>query len=99
MSKQLTPEVIARWRTALSITPRAVLGDVGDLITYMLHLHDERQRLRNLQPEDVTEEQRTEWLNVPWMLRFRAEMHCNMIAAAVRVMVRDDTLGFERLEK
>jgi len=53
----------------------------------MLHLHDLLERLRNLQQQDITDEQRTEWLSTPWLYTDRAEMHRDMMAAAVRVIV------------
>lgn len=58
-------------------------------IDELLHLHDERERLRNLQPEDVTEEQRMEWLH-SWSRGPSLQgLHRDMITAAVRVMLKD----------
>ena len=54
MSEQLRAEVIEEWRAAMP--DREMLGCLGDLVAYMLRLHDERERLRNLQSKDVTRE-------------------------------------------
>lgn len=89
MSEQLTREEIESlrvWRMrdiGMQIHPVSQVL----IVDYMLQLHDERERLRNLQAADVTEEQRTEWLGTPWLFADRAEMHREMIAAAVRVML------------
>ena len=71
------------------MSDRALLGAVGDLIAYMLDLHDERERLRRLQADDVTGGQiqsveeivgasSNGWDFVP---------ESELIAAAVRVVV------------
>lgn len=63
-------------------------SDALKAIAYMLRLHDLVERLRNLQPEDVTEEQREQAsLRLPLLLRGHE------IAAAVRVMVADHFVG------
>ena len=91
MSDKLTPERIEAlrvWCYNLQHTRCYTDADTLRLIVrYMLHLHDLVERLRNLQQQDITEEQRAEWLGTPWLFSDRSQMHCDMIAAAVRVIV------------
>ena len=92
MSEQLTPEQIDYLREWLPATARgrgaAIRRDILlRAAAQFLQLHDERERLRNLQAGDVTEEQRTEWLGTAWYFRERPWMHSEMMAAAVRVML------------
>lgn len=88
MSERLTPEEIEQLRAWQDT-------DITDLsyalqqrtVAYLLHLHDTLERLRTLQPEDVTEQQRVEWLGSPFEYSDRAPLHRKMMAAAVRVML------------
>ena len=68
------------------------IEQLQEVIAMLSHLHDERERLRNLQPEDVTGAQihtverivgpGNSWDFVP---------ESNLIAAAVRVVLGGDT--------
>lgn len=92
MSEQLTPEEVEDLREWAAATARGCGAAIRrDILlraaAQFLRLHDERERLRNLQAEDVTEEQRTEWLGTAWYFRERPQKHSEMMAAAVRVML------------
>ena len=91
MSEQLTPEEIEQWRAAM--TDRALLGGYGDAIAYMLRLHDEREHLRNLQPEDVTgaQIQSVEGMVGASSNAWDYVREGDLIAAAVRVMLGGDS--------
>ena len=91
MSEQLTPEEIERLRAWRIRDIGRQIHPVSQvlIVDYMLRLHDERERLRNLQAEDVMIEhvRRIEHdVDTPaenWGTVDEREL----IAAAVRVMV------------
>ena len=91
MTERLTPEEIDRLRK------RPTVEFNGQLLTFvttreltvLLQEHCERQRLRNLQPNDVTDAQWREIFGSEWVMRTPAAKR--LIAAAVRVVVGGDT--------
>jgi len=88
MTEQLTRDDIDRLREwqdtdVTELSYRLQRRAIADL----LRLHDTMERLRNLQRQDITDEQRAEWLGTPWLFSDQADPYCNMIAAAVRVIV------------
>ena len=89
MVERLTRDELGQLRIWLMADSPARLHRVSQrrIVADLLQLHDERERLRNLQAGDVTEEQRTEWLGTAWYFRERPWMHSEMMAAAVRVML------------
>jgi len=85
MSERLTPEEIERLREADECWD---LGTTGlRAVREMLRLHDLVERLRRLQAEDVTDEQRAAWWASQWEQNDTVRSHRTMIAAAVRVIV------------
>ena len=92
MTEQLTSLEIEQWRRTVFERSAWFHAEVLRALEYMLQLHDIMTSLRNLQAEDVTEEQRSEWMQSAWQYNENQKRtQRDMIAAAVRVMLGGDT--------
>ena len=87
MSERLTPCEIEQLRIWQASGADTLHYRAQKAVRYMLDLHDLMERLRRLQPDDVTNQQRVDWLHSPWSGSDLKTLHHEMIAAAVRVMV------------
>ena len=84
----LTPENYESLRSVRANGGRINMNLLQRSIDELLHLRDTIERLRNLQPQHITEEQRTEWLWA-WSLSREEGLHRDMMASAVRVMLKE----------
>lgn len=99
MSKPLTRDEVETLRIWLMADSPARLHRISKrrIVADMLRLHDLMERLRTLQQQDVTEEQRDEWM-VSWETCSGPKIYRDMIAAAVRVIVADHFVDANKKE-